>query len=114
MSMLRMVQGTTRAFALGLKGPDGEPYIMEEGMVAVFALKHGDAYNTERALVKTITHAVDGEYYLELAAADTADLEPGWYEYDVGIQYGDHVLYNVIEAQRFYLAPGCVKLGDGA
>ena len=110
---LEIVRGTTNAFALGLTDANGAPYTLETGQVLVFGLKVGKT-DEERLLVKKITRAANGEYYLELAAADTADLEPGLYFYDVGLQHGATIFYNVIKANPFTIPPNITKLGDGA
>ena len=111
---LEIVRGTTNAFALAITNADtGAPYTLENGQVLVFGLKVGK-HDEERILLKQITNAVDGEYYLELSAADTADLEPGRYYYDIGLQHGDNVFYNVIKASPFDIIPNITRLGDGA
>lgn len=114
MEKMEIVRGTTNSFALAVTDKaTGNPYTLETGQVLVFGLKLGKT-DEERMLVKKITHTVNGEYYLELAAADTADLEPGLYYYDIGMQHGDSVFYNVIEASPFVIKPNITKLGDGA
>lgn len=114
MEELGIVRGTTNAFALAVTNKDtGAPYTLETGQVLVFGLKAGKT-DEERVLVKQITNTVNGEYYLELEPADTANLEPGRYYYDIGLQHGDYVFYNVIEASPFVIKPNITKLGDGA
>ena len=110
---IKIVRGTTNAFGLALTDGNGAPYTLEMGQVLVFALKVGKT-DEQRVLVKKITSAVDGEYYLELSPADTADLEPGKYYYDIGLQHGKSVFYNVIQASPFTILPNITKLGDGA
>ena len=110
---LEIVRGTTNAFSLAVANANGAPYTLEAGQVLVFGLKLGKT-DEERVLVKQITHTVNGEYYLELAAADTVDLESGRYYYDIGLQHGESLFYNVIEASPFTILPNITKLGDGA
>lgn len=109
---LAIVRGTTNAFGLALKDENGADYTLETDQVLVFALKKNED-SEDRVLVKKITHAANGEYYLELEAADTADLEPDFYYYDVSLQQGNTVLYNVIEISSFLIKPNVTKLGDG-
>lgn len=109
---LEIVRGTTNAFGLTVTDEDGAAYTLEEGQALVFGLR--DKRSDERILIKQITHATAGEYYLELEPGDTADLEPGIYMYDVGMQHGSGVFYNVIEASQFTIKPNVTKLGDGA
>lgn len=113
-NQLEIVRGTTAAWGLAVTDQEtGNEYTLESGQVLVFAIKR-EKTDTERLLVKKITHAVNGEYYLELTPADTADLEPGRYWYDVGLQHGNSVFYNVIRADVFTVLPGVTQLGDGA
>lgn len=111
---LEIVRGTTNAFGLTITNKDtGAAYTLEEGQVLVFGLKVGKT-DEERVLVKQITHTVNGEYYLELSPEDTADLECGQYYYDIGMQHGSSVFYNVIKASPFVISPDITRLGDGA
>jgi len=109
---IEIVRGTTNAFSIAVTDKNGAPYTLETGQVLVFGLKRH--WNSEdRVLAKKITGTVNGEYYLELTPADTADLEPGKYCYDVGLQHGSYVFYNVIEPSIFIIKPNVTKLGDG-
>lgn len=110
---LGIVRGTTNTFSLAVADENGAPYILETGQVLVFGLKRNED-DEDRVLVKQITNTVNGEYYLELAPADTADLPCGRYYYDVGLQHGSTVFHNVIEASPFIIKYNVTKLGDGA
>ena len=110
---LAIVRGTTNSFGISVFGVDGKPYVLEENQVLVFGLKRKLTDN-ERVLIKTITNKVDDAYLLELTPEDTANLETGKYYYDVGLQYGDSVFYNVIEASGFEIKPNITELGDGS
>lgn len=110
---IEIVRGTTDAFGLTLTDKEtGAPYTLEEGQVLVFAMKI-DKLAEDRVLIKKITHAVNGEYYLEFEPADTDHLAPGRYFYDVGLQQGSTVLRNVVKGSTFTILPGAAKLGDG-
>lgn len=111
-NVLSIVRGTNAAFALPLT-KNGEPYFLSENEVLVFGLKRSDR-DEESVLTKKITHCVNGEYYLELEPKDTESLSPGRYFYDVGLQQGDSVFYNVIQCKPFIIISNCTKLGDGA
>lgn len=110
--VLGIVRGTTSPFSIPVVDQDGRPYTLEEGQVLVWGLKR-NKNDAECVLVKPVTHLVnDVEYYLELNPADTADLPTGRYYYDVGLQHGNSVFYNVIEAAPFDIRPNITKLGD--
>lgn len=110
---MKIVRGTTNAFSISVVDGNGAPYTLETGQVLVFGLKRNDI-DEERVLVKKITNTVNGEYYLELTPEDTGDLECGEYYYDVGMQHGATVFYNVIQSSPFTILPNITKLGDGA
>ena len=50
--------------------------------------------------------------FLELSPQDTIDLIPGRYYYDVGLQRGDDVFYNIVEQSEFLLIPNVTRRGD--
>lgn len=110
---LTIVRGTTNIFGISVTGEDGNPYILDSGQALVFGLKE-DEYSDARLFVKRITNVVNGEYYLELTPADTAALEPGRYFYDIGLQNGSTVFFNVVPCSEFHIIPNITKLGDGA
>lgn len=110
---ISIVRGTTAAFGIVINDAAGNPFVLEPGQVLVFGLKKRPK-DDERVLIKKFTNRVEDQYYLELSAADTADLEPGKYFYDVGLQHGNNVFYNIIEASAFDIKPNITELGDGA
>lgn len=110
---LAIVRGTSNVFGIEVTNINGEPFVLEEGQVLVFAIKKRPK-DEDRILVKTITHSIDtGTFYLELFPSDTEDVEPGKYVYDVGLQHGNSVFFNVIEASTFEIKPNVTKCGDG-
>lgn len=107
---LSIVRGTSGAWGLSLT-KDGNPFTLETGQVLVFGLKKRPEHES-CVLVKKITHSANGEYYLELTPADTAELEHGTYFYDIGLQHGESIFYNVIESSEFKIKANITKLGD--
>jgi hypothetical protein len=55
-----------------------------------------------------------GNIFFELSPEDTIGLFPGRYYYDVGLQRGEDVFYNIVEQSEFLLMPNVTKRGDGA
>lgn len=110
---ISVVRGTSNSFGIAITDSEGRPYTLETGQVLVFALKRKPK-DEERIMVKQITVTVNGEYYLELTPADTMDLECGKYYYDIGMQHGAYIFYNVIEASVFVIKPNITELGDGS
>ena len=111
---LSIVRGTSNVFGLAITNADGSPFVLEDNQTLVFAVKR-KLKDEDRILIKKITNIVEvGTYYLELFTTDTAELDPGKYYYDVGLQYGGSVFFNVIEASIFEIKPNISQLGDGA
>ena len=109
---IAVVRGTTNVFGITITDDYGRLFTLESGQVLVFGVKR-KLNDEERLFVKPIKNSVNGEYYLELAPADTASLECGKYYYDVGLQHGASVFHNIIEASVFEVKPNITKLGDG-
>ena len=111
---LSIVRGTSNVFGLAITNADGTPFFLEDGQALVFAVKKRPK-DEERVLVKKVTNSIEeGTFYLELFPSDTEDIEAGRYYYDVGLQYGNSVFFNVIEASVFDIKPNISKLGDGS
>lgn len=113
---LSIVRGTSNVFGLAITNADGTPFVLEDGQTLVFAVKKRpkDKYD-KRVLVKKVLHSVEeGTFYLELFPSDTEELDPGNYFYDVGLQQGESVFFNVIEASLFEVKPNISQLGDGS
>ena len=110
---IEIVRGTTNSFGITIRNQDGSLHTLETGQVLVFGLKENEL-DEHRVLTKKITHTVNGDCYLELSPEDTKDLRPGHYYYDIGLQHGDYIFYNVIEVSSFIIRPNITMLGDGA
>lgn len=110
---IEIVRGTTNTFGITVKDDNGNDFTLKSGQVLVFALKKRPK-DEETVLVKKVTNRIEGVYYLEIAPEDTADLESGKYFYDVGMQQGADVFYNIIESSVFDIKPNISKLGDGS
>ena len=108
---MEIVRGTSNVFGITVKDAEGDLYFLKDDEVLVFGLKKSPR-DEKCVLVKSITHMANGEYYLELTPADTSNLEYGQYFYDIGIQVGRSVLYNVIEFSEFLIKPNAAKCGD--
>lgn len=110
---MSLIRGTTNSFGVTVTDEEGNEYTLEEDQVLVFGLKRNE-FDENRVLVKKITRRSNGEHYLEISPADTANLEPGTYYYDIGMQQGENVFYNVVESSKFIIKPNVTKLGDGS
>lgn len=63
-------------------------------------------------ILKTMLSCGDGKYTFLLEPSDTTKLAPGYYWYDIGLQDGDNVFYNVVEARPFRVKSNITQLGD--
>ncbi len=108
---IEIVRGTSNMFGIAVNDADGNPYLLEDNETLVFGLKKNPR-DDKCVLVKSVTNTVNGEYYLELSPGDTANLEYGQYFYDVGLQVGKSVFFNVIEMSEFLIKPNAAKCGD--
>ena len=109
---MSVVRGTTNSFSVTVTDDEGNEYTPEVDQVLVFGLKR-NKLDENRVLVKKITRRTSGEHYLEISPEDTKDLEPGNYYYDIGMQQGKSVFYNIVEASVFEIRPNVTMLGDG-
>lgn len=107
---LEITRGSSKAFGLTITN-EGKPYALREGETLVFGLKK-DPRDEKCVLLKPITNSIDGEYYLEMTPGDTANLEPGLYHYDIGLQIGKTVFYKPVELSDFLIKPNASKCGD--
>lgn len=109
---MSVVRGTTNSFSVTITDEEGNEYTPEADQVLVFGLKR-NRLDENRVLVKKLTRRTSGDHYLELYPEDTKDLEPGTYYYDIGMQQGESVFYNVVEASAFEIKASVTRLGDG-
>lgn len=110
---MSIVRGTTNFFSVTVTDEDGNEYTPEESQVLVFGLKR-NKLDENRVLVKKITLGTGSRHYLELSPDDTSGLEPGLYYYDISMQQGQNIFYNIVEASPFLIKPNVTKLGDGS
>lgn len=108
-----VIRGTTNSFGVTVTDEEGNDYTLEADQVLVFGLKR-NKLDDNRVLVKKINRRNSGEHYLEISPEDTKNLEPGMYYYDIGMQQGQSIFYNIVEASPFVIKPNVTKLGDGS
>lgn len=109
---LSIIRGTTNTFGITLTDEYGSPCELEEGQEIVFGVKKSPK-DADCIFIKRTTGLVDGAYCFTIDPSDTIDLEVGKYYYDVGVQHGESIYYNIIESSTFNLEQNITKLGDG-
>lgn len=110
---ISIVRGTTNYFRVDVFDPDGNKFIMNGVEKLVLAVKQNPTDN-EKLILKTIPGGGETEYIFSFYPEDTINIEPGRYMYDVALQSGSSVFYNVIEASLFEIKPNVAELGDGS
>lgn len=112
---MKIVRGTSNSFEITVT-KDGAEYSLTETQTLVFGLMEDPLRSggePRKLFVKKLTQAGDNKYQLDLLPEDTADLEPGQYFYDIGLQDGSNEFYNVIKLSPFIVIPAVTQLGDG-
>jgi hypothetical protein len=109
---IEIVRGTTNTFNIAVRDADGREYALADGEKIVFGIKR-NLDDPEAIVVKTATAGTDGVYAVTIVPSDTADLDPGRYHYDVGLQSGENY-FNVIEHNPFIIQANVTRRGDGA
>ena len=92
------VRGDTGVIGLNLT-KDGEPYTLGMNDVALFTVKKS-VYDTDYVLQKT---AINGRF--NLLHADTQNITPGTYKYDVQVTTADGQVITVIGPATYKLLP---------
>lgn len=109
---LNIIRGTTNSFSITLTDEEGNPYVLEEGQEIVFGIKKKET-DADCIIVKRTKGLIDGAYQFTLNPDDTLNLTVGKYFYDVGIQHGAKIYYNIIESSSFMIEQNITKIGDG-
>ena len=104
---IKIVRGTTKKFNIQMPNDsDGGAFALLAGEKIVFGVK---ALTDDSPLFTAeATAETDGSFAVKITPGDTADLEPGRYFYDVGLQSGDD-FYNVIPLSTFDIVPNVTK-----
>ncbi|MBR2048273.1 MAG: hypothetical protein IJ960_06710 [Oscillospiraceae bacterium] len=110
MQELEIVRGTTCPLHIALSGEDGADYVLAEGAVLLFGIRH--VLGTETVLVKKSTASDEGGYVFDIRPEDTVDLTPGDYKYTVNMQTGND-FYPVIKLADLKIIDAITKKGDG-
>lgn len=106
---IEIVRGTSNKFQLTITDMSSNLYELGEDEAIVFGVKE-KLDDEEYVVLKIITSGEDGVFEVCLCPEDTAEVEPGKYFYDVGLQSGDE-FYNVIPADTFLVLPNVTKCG---
>jgi hypothetical protein len=108
--VLSIVRGTTNPFSVIVKDHAGETQVLSEDQILIFGLKQNEL-DDNRVLVKPVSKRENGENYLELLPAETMDLEPGTYYYDIGMKQGTS-FFNIVESSPIKIKPNVTKITD--
>jgi len=88
---LAMTRGDTKSYAIVLKQSDGTPYNIKNWVIHFTLKTHYDLPDSEASLMKVVstfsdtTSGTSGSANIELLPVDTANLDPGEYDYDIAV-----------------------------
>jgi len=108
---IEIVRGTTNTFDITVRDTDGNEYTLADGEKVVFGIKR-KLDDSKAIFAKTTTSGKDGVYTVTIEPADTEDLDPGRYFYDVGLLSGTQY-YNVVKHKPFIIRANVTSRGDG-
>lgn len=100
---LKMVRGSSQTLEIQVLGPDGQPYVLLEGDVIRFGVKHPEYFGAY-LIRKESRGLVNGMTSVDIDPEDTIGMEPGRYCYDIGLQSGEEY-FPVVKYSEFILEP---------
>jgi len=109
MQKIEIIRGTTNVLQITLTDGDGKLRALSSGEKIIFGLKY-KVTDHETIFNRAATTVDLGLYNVELAKEDTAELDPGKYYYDVGLQSGDDY-FNIVEPSPFIIQSEVTKWG---
>lgn len=102
---LSLIRGDSQSYTITFKSAAGATYCLKNWVV-FFTLKTNWALaDVQASLQKTITTFADttagtsGVAVIPLNPEDTADLEPGEYDYDIAVRTADNETYTVMRGK---------------
>ena len=108
---IEIIRGTSNRFEVTITDASYNLYTLASGEKVLFGVKKNPT-DEDYIFLKTITTGTNGVFVATVNPEDTADIEPGRYYYDVGLQAGAEY-YNVIETSPFDVLVNVTNWGDG-
>ena len=108
---IEVIRGTSNPFEITITDANHNLYTLGAGEKVLFGVKK-DPDDQEYIFLKTITTGTNGVFAVTVDPEDTADIAPGYYFSDVGLQAGNDY-FNVIEPSPFDILQNVTKWGDG-
>ncbi len=100
---LRLVRGASHTLEVCICGPDGSPYMLQQGDMVRFGVKF-DGASSVYLVKKEVSSLVDGITRIEITPEDTMGMEAGAYKFDIGLQSGGSY-FPVVRYSDFILEP---------
>ena len=110
MQKVEIVRGRSLTLDISVIDVYGNAYELTDGQTLVFGVKRNPD-DEELLIRKLVTSGTEGIYRVTLVPTDTESLEPGRYEYDVGLADGT-AYHCVIEPNPFIVKANVTKRGD--
>lgn len=102
---ISIIKGTTCTFFVNILNEDGKTkYVLQSGDKLIFGVK-SNPENSDYDVCKIVTEASEEGYAIELEPDDTADLPPGHYYFDIGLQTSAGAYYMVVPCSQCLIKP---------
>lgn len=102
--MITLPRGNSAVFSLTLTNADGTPFVPSENDSVIFTLKKSTSKDANAIFVKKIV-PINDRMTVTFTPADTVNLNPGDYYYDVAVCLSGVEFYTAIFCDNFKILP---------
>lgn len=102
---LSSIRGDTKTWTVAFKNSAGVPYNIKNWVVRMTLKQNASLPDSEAVLQKTVsafadtTSGTSGVAEITFLPADTVNIEPGEYDYDISITTSENKIYTVIRGK---------------
>ena len=102
---LSSVRGDTKVYTIAFKNAAGTPYNIKNWVVRMTLKQNASLPDSDAALQKTVSTFADttsgttGVAEIVFLPADTVDIEPGEYDYDISVTTSENKVYTVMRGK---------------
>ena len=102
---LSLIRGDSQSYTLTIKKSDGTPYCLKNWSVTFTLKTNYSLPDSQASLQKVVTSFADstagtsGVAVLAIEPADTVNLEPGEYDFDIQVCTSDSKIYTILRGK---------------
>lgn len=102
---LSMIRGDSQTYTIRIKQHDGTPYCIKNWAITFTLKTNYDLSDAQASFQKSVTTFADstagtsGVAILRIEPADTINLDPGEYDYDIQVCTSDNKIYTVLRGK---------------